>query len=170
MAKKANQSVELPIIMSSPKLWALRFSRTEAHDEAHDEPEAQKSPLSFNLGFARPARDQLGVEFTVELSHEGAADILVTYRADFKLEPEEGQDVDYDAAFRQIGGSVAPAAIYPFMREVVASAASRAGLPPILLPVINFRHFFKPEDISVPSFVEAEDNALEPEDALSAIG
>lgn len=43
-----------------------------------------------------------------------------------------------DKLFTQLRDINCPAIIYPYVRELVADITRRSGLPPLLLPIINF--------------------------------
>lgn len=51
---------------------------------------------------------------------------------------EFGTDVDDQKILQQFADINGPAIIFPFLREHLASMSLKAGIPPIMLPPINF--------------------------------
>lgn len=51
---------------------------------------------------------------------------------------EFGTDVDDQKVLQQFADINGPAIIFPFLREHLASMSLKAGIPPIMLPPINF--------------------------------
>ena len=81
----------------------------------------------------------------------------MAYRADFTLEVAEGTPPEvYEAEMQRTAAYLAPATLYPFIREVVLTTIMRSGLTPFVLPIANFRQMFDPDQIVLPLVVESE--------------
>lgn len=51
--------------------------------------------------------------------------------------------------------------IYPFIREAIASAATKAQLPSLILPIANVGALYSPEEIEIPAPPASEGSATE---------
>lgn len=142
----------LDLRMSAPELWELSFRQGEmdSSGRAGD----GKQQLRLGIGFTRTSRTKLGVELGVDVLGLPSTELTVKYRAVFEFVEADNAEVDIDAHFREVAAGLAPSALFPFIREAVAATASRAGMPPLTLPIINFRNFFSEEDLKVPPFEE----------------
>lgn len=94
-----------------------------------------------------------GNMFTVELTvgfqfpTHGAAEIETRVRMVGIFERGEGTIASSDNDFVNIN---APAMIFPFIREHIASLTSKAGLPPIMLPTVNFAKLYEQQLSAAP--------------------
>jgi preprotein translocase subunit SecB len=141
----ARNQGQLPIAISAPELWHLTFERLA------EAVESDESALSLNteLGVARLAQDEIGVQLTVSIKEGAPFTISVTYRARFQVEPTEELG-SLDEVLKIIAARIAPGALYPFAREAISSCLARAGIRAPLLPVLNFGSMFDPGDIELP--------------------
>lgn len=144
----AKSQGQLPIAISAPELWHLTFERLADAVESGD----SDSELSLNteLGVARLAQDEIGVQLTVSIKEGAPFMISVCYRARFQVEPTEELG-SLEDVLRIIAARIAPGALYPFAREAISSCLSRAGIQAPLLPVLNFGAMFDPKEIELPS-------------------
>ncbi|MCE5248576.1 MAG: protein-export chaperone SecB [Candidatus Polarisedimenticolia bacterium] len=134
-------------ILAPPELLALKFRR----DESSPLPEnGQMSPeLSFELLVSRFAREDIGVTLELALRGVPGVDASTTFRVAFRVPTGLAED-DLARDLRLMAAHTAPAMLYPFMRETLAGAFLKAGLPPFLAPVIDFRAMFDPSDVPIP--------------------
>ncbi len=112
---------------------------------------AEDTPTSteYELSIHRFAHLTAGVEFSASIVDVPELRLSATYRMVFTLAPESPEAQQPETAFQQIAARLAPLAMYPFLRETLASAAMKAGLPPIILPIQNVGALFKADDIEV---------------------
>ncbi len=144
-------SRKLELRMSSPpELARLSFSRDDAAatSEVDDVP-----PLLFGLALSRFALNTLGVELSVEIKDFAPLQIVAAYRCVFAIDVE-GELGDIDQELRTVAAQIGPNALYPFLREVITSTVAKAGLPPLVPPVVNFRGVFSPEEVVLPPVSE----------------
>jgi preprotein translocase subunit SecB len=142
----AKHQGQLPIAISAPELWHMTFERLA---EAVDSDDSELS-LNTELGIARLAQDEIGVQLTVFIKEGTPFMISVTYRARFQVEPTEELG-SLDEVLRIIAARIAPGALYPFAREAISSCLARAGIQAPLLPVLNFGSMFDPGEIELPA-------------------
>lgn len=86
------------------------------------------------------AEDMLHLLLNVDVNSQDSPIILaVLYGARFNFEhkPEKPEDIAFIAEIN------CAAIVFPFMREMIADLTTRAGLPPLLLPPVNFVDFYK---------------------------
>lgn len=144
---------KLDLRMSSPpELARLSFSRNDA--VVASEVDAAP-PLLFSLGLSRFALQTLGVELAVEIKDFAPLQILAAYRCVFSLEVE-GELGEVDEDLRMVAAQIGPNALYPFLREVIASTVAKAGMLPLVPPVVNFRTVFSLDEIAVPPVPETQ--------------
>jgi len=98
---------------------------------------------------ARFSDDEIGVELSVGLKDLPGFEIEATYRARFQIISTEEVE-DLEVTLKTVAARIAPAALYPFVREVIASTLQRAGVSLPLLPVLNFGAMFDPETVELP--------------------
>jgi len=102
-----------------------------SRDAAGEAPENARFHLDLQV--ARPS--PLHLRVALELSGESGLpyDLQVVYAADFEIDaavPPAQREAEWrDIAFRR-----APALLFPYVRELVASLTSRWGDTPLLLP------------------------------------
>jgi preprotein translocase subunit SecB len=137
---------QLPIAISAPELWHITFDRLTEAVEGDD----FELSLNTELGVARLAQDEIGVQLTVSIKEGAPFMISVAYRARFQVEPTEELG-SLDEVLRIIAARIAPGTLYPFAREAISSCLARAGMQAPLLPVLNFGSMFDPGDIELPA-------------------
>jgi preprotein translocase subunit SecB len=151
----STRKVELRM-SSPPELWRLSFTRDDAASttEIDDAP-----PLLFSLGLSRFAANSLGVELTVEIKDFAPLHVLATYRCVFVVEVE-GEPGDIDRELRTVAAQIGPNALYPFLREAIASTVAKAGLPPLVPPVVNFRSVFSLQEVTLPPVPDSQSEGV----------
>lgn len=145
--QKAKPLPQLPISISPPELWKLEFERKDSDESAAELP--TEIPLATGLSVARFGTDEIGVELSVALRELPTFSAEVSYRARFQVRKTEDID-DLEVALKTIATRIAPATLYPFVREAIASAAARAGLQMPVLPVLNFAAMFSASEVELP--------------------
>lgn len=131
--------------LSTPELWHLSFTRHELSEAFSSE----FPPLLFGLGLNRISFRALGVELSVEIKDFAPLSLRATYRSVFEL-ADSVDPHEVDSQLRFVAAQLGPSALYPFIRETVVTTAQKAGLPPLLPPIVNFRSVFDPGQISLP--------------------
>jgi preprotein translocase subunit SecB len=96
----------------------------------------QKPELTMNLEyniFISPAKDKLNYELTCEIQDEKSCSMSgVTMMGIFSVVAgNENMDLE---DFSRLN---APALVFPYIRETIASTSIKAGIPPVIIPPIN---------------------------------
>lgn len=142
------------VVISDPKLWRLQFERRTAPRSESATEEPSTINVNLRLQVARLGKHKIGAELTADVEgHPGAA-VSASYRASFALAGEV-DDLSLDevqAHLTEIAQGLAPSLLFPYLREAIGSAASRAKIAPITLPVVNFRSLFSSPEVEVPPF------------------
>lgn len=149
------------VVISDPKLWRLRFERRAARRSDAATEESSTINVNLRLQVARLGRHEIGAELTAEVEgHPGAA-VSASYRASFALAGEvDGLSLDeVQAHLTEIAQGLAPSLLFPYLREAIGSAASRAMIGPITLPFVNFRSLFSSPEVEVPPFDDVTSEA-----------
>lgn len=147
-AKKRKQNKEGLVRISPPQLWAFEFVR----EDVDNIPEQWVNlPFAFRLGLARPEAKRLDIELLTEIKETPGLRVSVTYRATFEIDASDTGPEALERELRIIAANIAPSALFPFIRETIATASIKAGLPPLLPPIINFQNLFDPDTVELPS-------------------
>lgn len=109
---------------------------------------AEPPIVNFELGVARPSNVGLDIKLDVSLTHEGVLRAGLTYVGRF-LRLEAGA-APREEDLRFFAAKIAPTVLYPFIRETLASLVVKTGLPPLILPVLNFGEVFDPNEVEIP--------------------
>jgi len=145
------------IRISQPELRILEFSRKEGISPNEETVDAS---LEFSLGLNRPSRESVGVQLSVEVDNVPGVQMKVAYRIVATLQVPDDGPADLDQFLKLAAVHVAPTILYPFLREAVASIAMRSGISGLVLPVVNFRQVFKPEEFTLPPISAETSEAL----------
>lgn len=138
------------IIITAPQLHTLEFRRESQEDSTSTEYETE-----FILGLNRFGFLRLGVEFGVTVEGIEGLHAQTTFRMVFTLKPESPEAKDPVKAFQGVAARLAPVAMYPWVRETLASIAMKAGVPNLVLPIRNVGGLWNPAEIEIP---DAEDD------------
>jgi len=144
-------------------LRSLRFERLPQNEAPA--PTSGELDANIGLGVGRPARDRLNVELSVAFETPGAARVEVTYLAQFRRASDAPAETPEEDYWRAIAAQVAPVVLYPYIRETINSLTGKAGIPSMILPVVNFRAMFDPAEIAIPSF---DDEELQPQESAKS--
>ncbi|HEX9939013.1 MAG TPA: hypothetical protein VGB15_17865 [Longimicrobium sp.] len=114
--------------------------------------EQQEAPMQveYVLNLSRFNRLAMGVGFGLHVVGIEGLTASAVFRMTAELDPDSSEASEPETAFRQFAARIAPLAIYPFVREALASAAIRANLPSIVLPITNVGSVFTPDEIELP--------------------
>jgi hypothetical protein len=134
--------------ISAPLLASLHFDWQGSR--ATIEAVLDELQVEYVLNVYRFDRLTVGVGFGVHLAGIEGLTASSVFRMTVALDPASPEAIDPEMAFRQFAARVAPLSIYPFVREALASAAIRAGLPSIVLPITNVGGIFTQDEIEVP--------------------
>lgn len=167
------RQAEVELRMTTPHLWRLQFEKKPKESPALAEPaDMTKIEVHFGLQLARVSMNGLGVELSATVDGHPDATMEVAFRARYML-AGSWKDLapdELESRLGEIARGVAPAALYPYLREALGSASARAGIEPILLPIVDFRSFFASEEVEVPPASEGatRDETAEPDKAEPA--
>ena len=135
------------IIQNQIKLIGFRaanFSFKTKANPTKEEPKDKKFNLDLeNLLFSDSPK-HFGKAFKVDLSfdsieHDEIYDITVEYHVLFEC-ADNVNDQFLESDFSKIS---APAIGFPYLRSFISTFSIQAGIPPIILPSINFVQFSK---------------------------
>jgi preprotein translocase subunit SecB len=145
-----------PIRVSAPVLRSLEFRRKTAETSSvvGEPPEVT---VSFSISLKRISFDSLGIELGVTLVDHPRVEASAAYRAVFTIveaTPGVTSPGEVDARLAEIVRDVAPVALYPYIREAIGSASTRAGMDQLVLPIVDFRHFFAERQVAIPPVEE----------------
>jgi len=115
-------------------------------------PDDDRVTGNFILNVARASLTEIAVEFGAEVEGIPHVTARCTYRAFYRLRPGSPEEQQPDAALLGVATRVAPVMLYPFVREALQNAASRAGLPDFLLQIVSFSSLFS--DFELPAVEE----------------
>jgi hypothetical protein len=151
---------EVGIRATLPVAWEIRFVR-----EQPDGPVPEESPIQvkFNLTLARPHARHLIVALQAIIGGLAWSELIVAYRMAYFIKGEI-DDASLRKMLHQLGTHTGPAALYPFVREAVASTTQRAGLSGIALPIMDFARIKWETPIELP-----EPEAAAPEEFLQPL-
>ena len=147
MPRKKPTAKPAELRLSPPELWRLEFTRNELDGEFSA---TEHPPLIFGLGLNRISATRLGVELSVELKDFPPLSVMVAYRAVFDVE-SSGSPEELERDLRYVAAHIGPSALYPYVREAMSSAIVRAGLPPLVPPIVNFRNVFSADEVNLPN-------------------
>ena len=109
-------------------LKELAFSRKKGYS---DRPELNMR-LESNVSFS-PDEDRLVYEMSCEVKDEKEFFYVRCTMIGF-FSVIEGEE---NMGLREYSNLNAPAAIFPYIRETIASVTTRAGIPPVIIPPTN---------------------------------
>ncbi|MEW6711420.1 MAG: protein-export chaperone SecB [Candidatus Riflebacteria bacterium] len=90
--------------------------------------------ISVGRGLSVDDKRFVEVKLNVKInSKDQLLKIEVEMKGGFKANPEMT-----DEMFEKLSSQNAPAIMYPFLRAIVASFSSQAGIPSIIMPLMNF--------------------------------
>lgn len=137
----------LRIFPGPVELLHLIYRRPEAIDE---DPVTAKAP-EFTFDATRVGPNEVGVLLGVDIVDPDSGQASVYAVCSIKVEVAEGEEVDLDSELAKIATQIGPVVIFPYLRETIADASRRAGLPPITLPVYQVGRMFKvkPENMKI---------------------
>jgi len=123
-----DKNKEPGILFDDIILKELVFSRKEGFSDRPDLDVQLESNVSFS-----PDEDRLIYEMSCGIKDESDFfNIRCTMIGFFSV--IEGKE---NMSLKEYSNLNAPAAIFPYIRETIASTTTRAGIPPILIPPIN---------------------------------
>lgn len=152
--RKRKASPDVQVRMTPPELHTFIFIKREANAQPDDAP---GPALSFSLGLTRLALEAIGIEFTLEIDGLAGTEIKVVYRAQLAVEAEGMPSDKLENELRQAVSYLAPAVLYPYMRETISTAVLKAGMKQIMPPIVNFREIFVDTEVAMPPQLATEE-------------
>lgn len=125
--------------------------------DGDEEPDRKDAETEYSLALQRFGPLELGVQFGASITGVPGLEARASFRMVFALEPDSPEAQDAEKAFRLMAARLAPQAIYPFVREALASTALRAQLLGLVLPVTNVGGLFNADEIEIPPVEDEED-------------
>ncbi|MBP7148806.1 MAG: protein-export chaperone SecB [Acidobacteria bacterium] len=108
--------------------------------------------IGFNLSVSRFAERVLGIALTASVGGIPNVSVSSCYRVLIEIEP--GPHSRLLKEMKLVAARLAPGLLYPFLRESIYSALLKAGLPPLVPPVIDIPSLFSIDDVEIPAFDE----------------
>lgn len=139
---------DVKINVTAPELLRVVFERLAPGDLESDPADQQE--VQFRLGFeaTRIADDAVSVELSAESREGMAVKFEVAFKATLSVVPsQEGSSLDMAAKLSEVAVRVGPVVVYPYLRETLSTLSTRAGMAPIVLPVMNVGAVFDPPDL-----------------------
>lgn len=147
--RKKQRVSQTTVHISPPELTQLEFKLGEAAGGISSWRELQ---FELGLRLARLAIDRLGVELEIELKNTAAIACKAAYRATYTLDlSHPNDDRAIERELRNVVMQLGPTTLFPFLRETIATTVAKAGLPPLILPLINLRTMFEEAQIEIPA-------------------
>jgi preprotein translocase subunit SecB len=107
-------------------------------------------PVTFEMELTRFGPLLLGVELTASIQDQPGLTARASFRVVFAIDENGPQAEDPDHAFKSIAAQMGPTTLFPFCREVLTSAAQRAGVNDFTLPVLWVGRLWSPDELDVP--------------------
>ena len=138
------------IQITAISLRSVDFERTgfKATSDALD--------LHVQLGTGRPAPDSLAVDLTISTEAAGLFRISISYGALFRRADPFAAGEPQKEYWQRIAAAVAPLVLMPYIRAVFSFAVVQAGLPHVVLPLVNPQAMFTPEEVAIPDETGSE--------------
>lgn len=116
----------------------LGYKVSKIYFDIDDKFDFSKAEFEQNVSVGRglSADDKRFVEVKLNVKINSKDELLkieVEMKGGFKANPEMS-----DEMFEKLSSQNAPAIMYPFLRAIVASFSSQAGIPSIIMPLMNF--------------------------------
>lgn len=149
-ANPANTSQNSTVrLVAGPELTEISFRKLDNLTEGDSE-----LGFRFNLGLTRFTQSDLGVELSMDLDNAPQLTARIAYRAIFRIMSTPTESDAEERYLRRLGARVAPAVIYPFIRETFVAIFQKALFPPMVPPIINFETVFDLDSVQVPPVPE----------------
>lgn len=139
------------VVFSVPETWRCNFERKAGKKAPAAPDDEREDTFKLSLGLNRLE----DAEVLIELVAEGdiaTSEFLVATRVAMRLNVKDGADVDVEAELAEASRRIGPVVLYPYVRETVTELFRRAGLAPLVLPVMNVGSIFGEEDVPLPAF------------------
>lgn len=94
---------------------------------------------TFGLSAGEPENDRIRVDLEARLEEAtGSYSIAVRYVVVMRKLDEFPEGIAEEEFWEIVGERIAPTVMYPYVRETMTSILSKAGLPSVMPPVIDF--------------------------------
>jgi hypothetical protein len=145
MAAKPRQNWGAGVQFVQPLLASLVF---EAGPDADLPEEIGEVEGNFILNVTRLSSTEIAVEFGLDVDGIPEISARCTFRAKYRLRPNSPEEQNPEEALKGVATKLAPAMLYPFVREALQRSAVQAGLPAFLVPIVTFASMF--DDFELP--------------------
>lgn len=152
-------------LLSGPFLSEFTFRRKA---EPTEEVSHELSRLEFKVNLTRFPGHRLLVELAMSIEQIPGLEARAAFRSLFEIGSASMDAAQEEENIRLVGARLGPAVMFPFIREMVVSATQKAGIPPLVPPIINFTTIFDPAQVNVPPAPDAMPGGGEAERASGA--
>jgi len=139
-----------------PALHSLVLQRRPPPDTSDATAVNVEPALNLRFSLVRLGSNKVGYELGVRVEFGDLMEIETTMRSEFTFEGG-GDGEEREKAMRDVLARNAPAALYPYAREVVQNTLIRAVPMPLALPVVNFGSLWDGESLELPPWNEEAD-------------
>lgn len=154
---------DVKINVTAPELLRVMFERPAPGDAESDPADQQEVQFRLGFGAARIADDAVSIELSAESREGMAVKFEVAFRTTLSILPtQEGSSLDWAATLSEVAVRVGPVVVFPYLRETLSALSTRAGMAPIVLPVMNVGAVFDPPDFGNGDSAEASVSAKKP--------
>lgn len=133
------------VSISPPILHSLRFEW-----KGGTEADVRNARTEYSLGLYRFGRLRLGIQFGAAISGVPRLEARAVFRMIVTFAPDSSEAADPESAFKPFAARVGPLTMYPFVREAITSAAMKAQLTALALPVADVGALFTEDEIQIP--------------------
>lgn len=145
---KRKDAVQSELQVSGLVLYSLQFVPLGPSENMED------LDWDVSLGTAYMPPTSLGVEMSTVVRCENAFEVTITYRVTFNRMKPFSDDEDQEGFWRSIVAFAAPVVLMPYIRATFSWLVAQAGIPGILLPLINPQQIISPDEVVLPSPVK----------------
>jgi hypothetical protein len=137
--RKRKPQSESSVRISVPELLQFEFVRIDSGDAKNDWAPAL---LGFGLKLNRLSASSILAELSIELKDSPIVRMSGSYRAVFEVIMANASQEEIDQELQLIASNLVAPTLYPFVRETFLSTVVKAGLRPLVLPIVSFRDVF----------------------------
>lgn len=130
-------------------LEVLEFHKTGSREPKPGDRIQSTVNFGLALEWVEPGK-ALGAEFSATMDAEDIFRVHVVFRTVLRPSAQALANVVEEKTpkyWETIGARVAPTVLFPFVRETIATATARAGIPSAILPIVFPGQLFDPDKI-----------------------
>lgn len=155
---------DVRVRIGAPQIWRVEFQRQDTVSEQEGHQEGRSGNPELGLGIQRWSHDTIGVQLSAKIEDVEMISSRIDCRLELSIIPvDKEREVDFDRELRYAAARVAPVIMYPYIRETIMGLSLKAGLEPVVMPVINVAALFDPEELDVSPFSEEDEESSKAE-------